>query len=135
MRQPLRCDIGPVDPPRGKTEKKAMQGIFRAARHLALIALIARALLPTGWMPAAHGMTICSVEISAQHDQKAPAEKNAHHDICPFAAAPHLASAPDLPQLTLPAFHAFAAATDRSYAAMVAARFSPGSPRAPPLNA
>jgi hypothetical protein len=111
-----------------------MQGIFRAARHLALIALIARALLPAGWMPAAHGLTICSVEISTRHDQKAPAEKDVHHDICPFAAAPHLASAPDLPHLILPAFHAFAAAADRDYAAMVAARFSPGSPRAPPLN-
>jgi hypothetical protein len=42
---------------------------------------------------------------------------------------------PDLPQLTLPAFHTFVAATDRRYAATVAARFSPGSPRAPPLNA
>ena len=110
-----------------------MQAIFRFARHVALIALIARALVPAGWMPAAHGMTICSVP--AQHDQKAPAEKDVHHDICPFAAAPHLASAPDLPQLTLPAFHAFTADTDRSYAATLAARFSPGSPRAPPLNA
>jgi hypothetical protein len=111
-----------------------MQAIFRLARHVAFIALVTRALLPAGWMPAAHGMTICSVETSAQPDQKAPAEKNTHHDICPFAAAPHLASVPDLPQLTLPAFHAFSAATDRRYAATLAARFSPGSPRAPPLN-
>jgi hypothetical protein len=112
-----------------------MQGIFRAARHVAFIALVARALLPAGWMPTAQGMTICSVETSASKDQKAPAEKNVHHDICPFATAPHLASVPDLPQLTLPAFHALAAATDRRYATTVAARFSPGSPRAPPLNA
>ena len=112
-----------------------MQRIFLFARHVAFIALVARALLPAGWMPAAHGLTICSVEISTRHDQKAPAEKTAHHDICPFAAAPHLASVPDLPQLTLPAFHAFAAATDRRYAATVAARFSPASPRAPPRNA
>jgi len=112
-----------------------MQAIFRAARHVAFIALIARALLPAGWMPAAQGMTICTVEISASQDQKAPAEKNVHHDICPFAAAPHLASVPDLPQLVLPAFHAFAAATDRHYATVVAARFSPRSPRAPPHNA
>lgn len=112
-----------------------MQAIFRAARHLAFIALVARALLPAGWMPSAQGMTICSVETSTQKDQKAPTEKNVHHDICPFAAAPHLASVPDLPQLTLPAFHSFAAATDKSYAATITARFSPGSPRAPPLNA
>jgi len=111
-----------------------MQAIFRFARHVAFIALVVRALLPAGWMPAAQGLTICTVETSPSHDQKAPAEKNAHHDICPFAAAPHLASVPDLPQLTLPAFHAFAAATDQSYAAALAARFSPGSPRAPPLN-
>ena len=112
-----------------------MQGIFRLARHVAFIALVARALLPAGWMPAAQGFTICSVETSASHNQKAPAEKNIHHDICPFAAAPHLASVPDLPQLTLPAFHTFAAATGQRYAATLAARFAPGSPRAPPLNA
>jgi hypothetical protein len=111
-----------------------MQGIFRFARHVAFIALVVRALLPAGWMPAAHGMTICSVETSAQPDQKTPAEKNTHHDICPFAAAPHLAFVPDLPQLTLPAFHAFAAATDRHYAGFVAARFTPQSPRGPPLH-
>ena len=112
-----------------------MQAIFRLARHVAFVALVARALLPTDWMPAAQGMTICSVETSASHDQKAPAGKDVHHDVCPFAAAPHLAAVPDLPQLTSPAFHAFAAAIDRSYAATLAARFSPGSPRAPPRNA
>ncbi len=45
---------------------------------------------------------------------------------------PILASVPDMPQLTLPTFHAFAAATDRVYATTVAARFTPQSPRAPP---
>ena len=108
-----------------------MQGIFRIARHLAIIALIARALLPTGWMPAAHGLTICSVESGIPqpaHDNG----KDGHsaHEECPFAAAPHLASAPDLPQLILPAFHAFAAASNRAYAVTVAARFTPGAPRA-----
>jgi len=112
-----------------------MQAIFRFARHVAFIALVARALLPAGWMPAAQGMTICSVETSSQKDRKAPAEKTSHHDICPFAAAPHLASVPELPQLALPAFHSFAAAADKSYAATLAARFSPAAPRAPPLNA
>ncbi|HJS45005.1 MAG TPA: hypothetical protein VJ753_01270 [Rhizomicrobium sp.] len=112
-----------------------MQGIFHLARHVAFIALVARALLPAGWMPAAQGIAICSVETSASKHQKPPAEKNIHHDICPFAAAPHLASVPDLPQLTLPAFHAFAATIDKHYAVALAARFSPGSPRAPPRNA
>ena len=112
-----------------------MQRLFLFARHVAFIALVVRAMMPSGWMPAAQGVTICSVETSTSHDQKAPADKSVHHDICPFAATPHLASVPDVPQLTLPAFHAFAAAIDRDYAATVAARFSPGSPRAPPLNA
>jgi hypothetical protein len=112
-----------------------MQRLFLFARHVAFIALVVRAMMPAGWMPAAQGMTICTVEASAGHEQKAPAEKSTHHDICPFSAAPHLASVPDVPKLILPAFHAFAAAIDRDYAATVAARFSPGSPRAPPLNA
>jgi hypothetical protein len=118
------------------SKTSVMQGIFRFARHVAFIALVARALLPAGWMPAAQGLTICSVDAPVQKtDQgKAPVQ-DAHHDICPFAAAPHLASVPDVPQLALPAFHAFAAATDRDYASTVAARFTPQSPRAPPLNA
>jgi hypothetical protein len=113
-----------------------MQGIFRFARHLAIIALIARALLPAGWMPAAQGLTICSMDIGS-HQPAKDGDKNGQtaHEECPFAAAPHLASAPDMPALTLPAFHAFAAATDRVYATIVAARFTPQSPRAPPLSA
>ena len=128
------CDTGHLDPLMHAF--KSMQEIFRFARHVAFIALVARALLPMGWMPAAQGLTICSVDAPVQQTDrgKAPAQ-DTHHDICPFAAAPHLASVPDVPQLTLPAFHAFAAATDRDYASTVAARFTPQSPRAPPLNA
>jgi hypothetical protein len=110
-----------------------MQGIFRIARHLVIIALIARALLPMGWMPAAHGLTICSMDAGAPQPAKGgDKDSNSSHEECPFAAAPHLASVPDMPQLTLPTFHAFAAATDRVYATTVAARFTPQSPRAPP---
>jgi hypothetical protein len=113
-----------------------MQGIFRFARHLAFVALVLRALLPTGWMPAADGLTICSVETPVHHgDHDNTPAQDAHRDACPFAAAPHLASVPEAPQLMLPVFHAFAAATDRDYALAVAARFTPQSPRAPPLNA
>jgi hypothetical protein len=113
-----------------------MQGIFRFARHMAFVALVARALLPTGWMPVANGLTICSVETPLHHGDhdRAPAQ-DSHRDACPFAAMPHLASMPDAPQLMLPAFHALAAASDRDYASAVAARFTPQSPRAPPLNA
>jgi hypothetical protein len=118
------------------SKTSAMQGIFRFARHVAFIALVARALLPMGWMPAAQGLTICSVDAPVQQTDhgKAPAQ-DAHHDICPFAAAPHLASVPDAPRLMLPSFHAFAAAMDASYAATIAARFTPHTPRGPPTLA
>ncbi|HEX4026709.1 MAG TPA: DUF2946 family protein [Rhizomicrobium sp.] len=109
-----------------------MQGIFRIARHLAIIALIARALLPMGWMPAAHGLIICSMDAGTHQPAPDSGKDHNSHEECPFAAAPHLASVPDLPQLTLPSFHAFAAVTDRAYASAVAARFTPQSPRAPP---
>ena len=33
-----------------------MQGISRALRHLAIIALLVRAMLPAGWMPDAQGL-------------------------------------------------------------------------------
>jgi len=113
-----------------------MQKVFRFARHVAFIALVARALLPAGWMPNAHGLTICSVDAPVQQNDhgKVPTQ-DYHHDICPFAAAPHLASVPDMPQLALPSFHAFAAATDRDYASTVAARTTPHAPRGPPTLA
>jgi hypothetical protein len=112
-----------------------MQGIFRIARHLALIALIARALLPAGWMPDPTGsLTICSVHEIAPHSDK-QSDQNAHHNICPFAAVPHLASTPDVAVLFAPLAHDIAATTDRAYAASVLARFTPGSPRAPPFFA
>jgi hypothetical protein len=120
-----------------------MQELSRALRHLAIIALLVRAMLPAGWMPDAQGLVICSLSLSPviHHDggQKAPDQhqenqnKTAHEE-CAFAAAAHLAAAPDAPNLALPAFHAFAARTDSARAATIAARFSPGSPRAPPLT-
>jgi hypothetical protein len=117
----------------GGRKTMPMQGIFRITRHLAIVALIARALLPMGWMPAAHGLTICSMDLGTHQPAKdGNKDSNSSHEECPFAAAPHLAAAPDVPQLILPSFHAFAAASDRAYATAVAARFTPQSPRAPP---
>ena len=115
-----------------------MQGFLHAARHLAIIALLLRAMMPAGWMPDAQaGLVICSLgtlgTVHHDGDQKAPAQTA--HEECAFAAAAPLAAAPDTPLLTLPAFHAFAAAIDRGMAATIAARFTPQSPRAPPLNA
>ena len=79
-----------------------MQGIFRIARHLAIIALIARALLPMGWMPAAHGLTICSMDTGSASARQDGDKDNSSHEECPFAAAPHLASVPDVPRWRCP---------------------------------
>lgn len=112
-----------------------MQGIFRIARHLAIIALIVRALLPAGWMPDARsGLTICSLTLGVIHHDGAPGHPDGKmsQEECPFAATAQLAAPPDAPQPALPAFHAFAAAIDRAYAVAVSARFATQSPRAPP---
>ena len=120
-----------------------MQGLLPLLRHLALAALILRALLPAGWMPDAQaGLVICTGStLGVIHHDGAPGDSSEHsdgkmaHEECPFAAASQLVAAPDAPRLTLPTFHAFAASIDRAYASSVAARFTPQSPRAPPLNA
>src|SRR5689334_12093707 len=68
---------GPVDAltciSEGATTRP-MQGILPVIRHLALVALILRALLPAGWMPDAQaGLTICSVDtLGVIHHDGAP---------------------------------------------------------------
>lgn len=118
---------------------------MQAVRHVALAALILRAMLPAGWMPDAHaGLTICSLDtgpaiahLGTVHHDGTPDHSNnkTDHQECPFAAAAHLATPPQTVALALPARHAFAAETDQARAALIAARFTPGAPRAPPLNA
>jgi len=76
----------------------------RFAVHIALIAMILRALLPAGWMPGTPadgpGLVICTMDggLSAAsghgQDHKNP-DDGQHHAICPFAAAAHLAQASD----------------------------------------
>ena len=110
-----------------------MQGFCRSLRHLAIIALLVRAMLPAGWMPDAQtGLTICSVGTLGVIHQDGPTNGKAQHEECAFAAAAPFAAAPDLPFLTLPAFHGFTARIDRAYAAEVQAQVTPGAPRAPP---
>src|SRR3954462_10164278 len=101
-----------------------MQDLSRAVRHLAIIALLVRAMAPAGWMPDIQGLTICSLSPVIHHDgdRKAPAQ--AAHEQCAFAAAAPLAAAPDAPYLTLPALHGFAAVIDSGLPATIAARFS-----------
>ncbi|HEU0161058.1 MAG TPA: hypothetical protein VFQ69_01530 [Rhizomicrobium sp.] len=117
-----------------------MQGMLHGLKHLALIAMILRAMLPAGWMPASAvpgeiAFTICSVDSAAKQQHDAPARTDNHDKPCAFTGAPQLAAAPDAPALALPAVHAAVAETDRAIAARIAAQFQPHSPRAPPLNA
>ena len=114
-----------------------MPGILPVLRHLALAALILRALLPAGWMPDAQsGLVICAATLGVIHHDAAPGHSNGKtaQEECPFAAASQLAAAPEGPHLALPAVHAFVAANDRITAATIAARFTPQSPRAPPQD-
>jgi hypothetical protein len=128
----------------------AMQGIMHLIRHIALAALILRAFLPAGWMPDAKaGLTICSVqspksvhlgnihhEVSSEHTGNSnPEADKAHHQDCAFAQGAHLITPPLPTAPALPALHAFAAATDQSKAATIAARFRASAPRAPPAFA
>jgi hypothetical protein len=109
-------------------------------RHLALIALLLRALVPAGWMPgttAAAPLVICSVNAPAQHAPGEPARHDSdRHDICPFAAAPHFAETPQHPLLAAPALHVFEAA-QRPVLQTPArvAGYRPHAPRAPPISA
>ncbi len=111
-----------------------MQGIARRLRHLAIIALLVRAMLPAGWMPDAQGsLVICSAgTLGVIHHDGPSQDGKGQHEECAFAAAAHLGAAPAAPHLILPAFHGFIARTDGAYAAQLAAHFTPQSPRAPP---
>lgn len=116
----------------------------RAAVHLALIALMLRALLPAGWMPnpgAANGspFVICTMygPLKALDGKEKPTKHAPHnHEACPFAAAAHLAPPLLAAILALPATAVGMAAPPIRPAPVIAdTDFVPQSPRAPPQNA
>jgi hypothetical protein len=108
-----------------------------AGLHIALVAMVLRALLPAGWMPAPESGTplvICTIDGAIHGHAKpgGPADpSDRDHQLCPFAAAVHLAIA----------VHAIALPTPRQFGRTVAptqnfargeTRFAPYSSRAPP---
>jgi hypothetical protein len=115
-----------------------------AAVHLALAAMLLRALLPAGWMPNAEPgsfLTICTMDGSVhQVDQHQPGrhtpDDTQHgHDECPFAAAPHVASAAVSAQLAMPStFGRFSNPPGVADSDAKFSRYQPQSPRAPPLT-
>jgi hypothetical protein len=119
-----------------------------AAIHLALAAMVLRALLPAGWMPGASAGTplvVCTMngpeQIMLGADGKPlkhqPSKDDVrHHDMCPFAAAASLAT-PSAP--ATPALPGYAVLIPQrlanGYLAASAQRHTPQSPRAPPAFA
>lgn len=116
--------------------------LHSAAIHLAIVAMLLRALLPAGWMPNPGGgapFTICTVDGTGHHTDGNPSGKpgpqgDRHaHDECPFAAAPHIAAPVPLallstPQLTSQAVVSFGLAGIFG----LSPSYQPHPPRAPP---
>lgn len=115
------------------------------AVHLALVAMVLRALLPAGWMPNLDGqpgsaLIICSMDgsadLSADHGGLPPKHQpdgRGDHDGCPFAAAPHLATGGILPAIHQPQLaRNLVPGFDQSHAEPALSGYAPQSPRAPP---
>jgi hypothetical protein len=114
--------------------------------YVALIAMLFRALLPIGWMPnvgATHGIPIvlCSVDgpvlLALGADGKpikpGPAQGDTHqHDVCPFAAAPHLGTPVDVAVRAPVAIAAATAISPPERLRAPSESFTPQSPRGPP---
>jgi hypothetical protein len=123
-----------------------IRSIRFAAVHLALAAMVLRALLPAGWMPGASAGTplvVCTMNgpelLALGADGKPlkhqPADAR-HHEMCPFAAAAALAAPSAAAEPALPG-HAVRGAQDiaRTYVFTGAGSYAPQSPRAPPAFA
>ena len=122
----------------------------RAIAVIALAAMMLRALLPDGWMPAGGNdagtmLTICTMDgpvrmvlgDDGQLHKQQPADHNkGSHEVCPFAAAQHFAAPISLASLAAPSAAAPVlygkAATEISGARDF---YSPQSLRGPPALA
>jgi hypothetical protein len=115
-----------------------------AALHVALVAMLLRALLPAGWMPAAISsanaspFVICTVDgpVAPAKPSHAPEHNRNGTALCVFAAAAPLSSPASAPMALAPI--TFAApivfAAPRDVAASLAA-YRPNAARAPPAFA
>jgi len=119
-----------------------------AGVHLALVAILLRALLPAGWMPNPSGaagtpLVVCTMDgpghmMAEDKPAKPQHDRNGDHDhqVCPFAAAPHLVTPAIASALPLPSMVASTVLQFATFnAAERALRHTPQSPRAPPLPA
>jgi len=115
-----------------------------AAVYVALFAMMAHALVPSGWMPGNTGSGGAVVipcdgvhhHTTDMHGPAKPKPRQDHshrYDVCPFAAAPHLAQPASLPSL-IPHTLAIVDVQHLTELPRVATntRVSPQSARAPP---
>ena len=114
-----------------------------AAAYVAILAMMLRALVPVGWMPArtpGHTFTICTVD---GFQRITPAHRTGDHDpapahdnsVCPFAASAHFAP-PAATPVSVARQTEFTTARFAAPASLwtVAARDWNRAPRAPPAN-
>jgi len=129
----------------GGSRGNMARNLRHLAVHLALAAMVLRALLPAGWMPNVGGqpgsaLIICSMDggadMSAGHaslPSKHQPDGRGEHDGCPFAAAPHLATAAMLPAVLRPQLAQYLVpGNGQSHAAPALPGYAPNNPRAPP---
>lgn len=118
----------------------------RVALHLALAAMLLRALLPSGWMPSANPtipLVMCTMNgpvrvlvtlVEEPHKQSPSPDHGRQHEVCPFAAAVSFAPPRSGVTLAPPNVAARLVATLRLATAAAPNRpYAPQSPRAPPL--
>jgi hypothetical protein len=121
-----------------------MRNLRHVAIHLALVAMMVRALLPPGWMPNPVGtgqsaFIICTMDgpvQSAAKDHgpgKPTPDDGRQHEACPFAAAPHFATPSVVAVLLLPVISDNIAQREASRGlTSETAAYAPQAPRAPP---
>ena len=123
-----------------------MRRIHLPGLYIALVAMLFRALLPTGWMPNFGGASgtpiiLCSPDgpvhivlgADGQPVKQSPDQSDPHqHDVCPFAAAPHLATPVAVAVLAPSAVAAAPIISASERQAASTDFYSPQSPRGPP---
>lgn len=114
--------------------------------QIALVAMILRALLPSGWMPMASAsgatLTICTINgpvqisLDAQghpQDQKPQQDDDRHHMLCHFACAGTVFAGQTLASIEAPSTQRESRRPPRNVDATVSrARYGPQAARAPP---
>ncbi len=106
-----------------------------AFRHLLLAAMLLHAMIPLGWMPGQAQLgeaafVICTADGQITHGK--PGQPDQAHQLCAFAGAAQAADLAGAPRIALPSVQSVSQTATLSSARIIAARFTPYPPRAPP---